>query len=133
MLVILENFTYETLDSEEIDLLTEMLNKEATDLNSFFLFNLEVIELSITKLNSNEKYLVQTSAVKELLEIVYLAKKIVALIDNRKDSIRITTSELESIKINANSIINGVEKVAELNKKNMVNKEPSELFIYLTI
>lgn len=133
MLVILENFTYETLDSEEIDLLTEMLNKEATDLNSFFLFNLEVIELSITKLNSNEKYLVQTSAVKELLEIVFLAKKIVALIDNRKDSIRITTSELESIKINANSIINGVEKVAELNKKNMVNKEPSELFIYLTI
>ena len=133
MLVILENFTYETLDSEEIDLLTDMLNKEATDLNSFFLFNLEVIELSITKLNSNEKYLVQTSAVKELLEIVFLAKKIVALIDNRKDSIRITTSELESIKINANSIINGVEKVAELNKKNMVNKEPSELFIYLTI
>jgi len=133
VLVILENFTYETLDSEEIDLLTEMLNKEATDLNSFFLFNLEVIELSITKLNSNEKYLVQTSAVKELLEIVFLAKKIVALIDNRKDSIRITTSELESIKINANSIINGVEKVAELNKKNMVNKEPSELFIYLTI
>lgn len=127
-----ENFTYEKLDSEEAEELTEIINTEASDLSEFLLFHLKVVDSTIEELNSESSSLVQTSAIKYMLEAVFMAKKIITIIEQKKATIKITSSELESILINAKSLINGIEKVAELNKKHMLETDPSELLIYLS-
>lgn len=128
-----EKFTYEKLDSEEAEELTEIINTEASDLSEFLLFHLKVVDSTIEELNSESSSLVQTSAIKYMLEAVFMAKKIITIIEQKKATIKITSSELESILINAKSLINGIEKVAELNKKHMLETDPSELLIYLSI
>lgn len=128
-----EKFTYEKLDSEEAEELTEIINTEASDLSEFLLFHLKVVDSTIEELNSESSSLVQTSAIKYMLEAVFMAKKIITIIEQKKATIKITSSELESILINAKSLINGIEKVAELNKKHMLETDPSELLVYLSI
>ena len=68
-----------------------------------------------------------------MLQAVFMAKKLLALIDGRRTSIKITTSEVESIKINAKAIINGIEEVAVLNKEHMLEVEPEELLVYMIV
>ena len=128
-----ENFTYEKLDSEEAEDLIEVVNAEASDLSTYLLFHLEVINSTIEELKKDNAKLVQISAINVMLQAVFMAKKLLALIDGRRTSIKITTSEVESIKINAKAIINGIEEVAVLNKEHMLKVDPEELLVYMIL
>ena len=127
------NFTYEKLDSEEAEDLIEIVNTEASDLSTYLLFHLEVINSTIEELKKDNAKLVQISAINVMLQAVFMAKKLLALIDGRRSSIKITSSEVESIKINAKAIINGIEKVAVLNKEHMLKVDPEELLVYMIL
>ena len=67
------------------------------------------------------------------MRTVYLAKKVEVIFSERKEELKITSSEMESIKMNAEAVVNGVEKIAVLNKKNMLEVDPTVLLVYLTI
>lgn len=123
---------YKDYDSEEITDLIEVINEEASEFNQFLLFNLEVINESITQLSTDKTKLIELPAVRQLAETLYLAKKLEAIFSERSEEIKLTSSESESIKINAEAIVNGVEKVAELHKENMLEVPSAVLFIYLT-
>ena len=123
---------YKDFDSEEITHLIKIINEEPSEFNTFLLFNLDVINTSIEQLSTDKTKIIELSAIKELVRTLYLAKKIESIFIERSKEIKITTSESESIKINAEAIINGLEKVAELQKKNMLEVPPSILLIYLT-
>lgn len=128
-----EKFTYEELDSDEAKDLLKIINNESSVISEYLLFHLKVIDYTLEELNSENANLVQTSAIKDMLKAVFMAKKIITIIEQKKATIKITSSELESILINAKSLINGIEKVAELNKKHMLETDPSELLVYLSI
>ena len=128
-----DNYTYEELDSEEAKDLIKVINTEASTLSDFLLFNLNVVNITIEELSSDKSKLVQTSAIGSLLEVVFMAKKVVTLIEEKKASIKITSSEIESILINCKAIINGVETIGKLNKENMLKTDSSELLVYLVV
>lgn len=106
--------------------------KNLLNLINFLLFNLEVINESIEQLSTDKAKLIELSAVRQLVKTLYLAKKIESIFSERSEEIKITSSETESIKINAEAIVNGVEKVAELHKKNMLEVPSAVLIVYLT-
>ena len=123
---------FKDVDSEDFTDLIEIINKEPSKFNYFLLFNIEAINESIEQLSTDKTKLIELSAIRQLVATFYLVKRIEAIFSERNEEVKITTSEAESIKINVEAIINGVEKVAELNKKNMVEVDPSILLIYLT-
>ena len=123
---------FKDVDSEDFTDLIEIINKEPSEFNHFLLFNLEVINVSIEQLSTEKTKLIELSAIRQLVATFYFVKRIEAIFSERTEEVKITTSEAESIKINVEAIINGVEKVAELNKENMLKVDPSILLIYLT-
>ena len=123
---------YKDFDSEEITELIQVINEESSEFNTFLLFHLDVINTSIEQLSTDKTKIIELSAIKELVSTLYLAKKIEAIFIERRKEIKLTSSEADSIKINAEAIINGIEKVAELQKKNMLEVPSEVLFIYLT-
>ena len=127
-----KELVYTGFNSEEITDLIEVINEEASEFNQFLLFNLEVINESIDQLSTDKTKIIELSAVKQLVGTLYLAKKIESIFIERNEEIKVPFSESESIKINAEAIINGVEKVAELQKKNMLEVPSGILLIYLT-
>lgn len=123
---------YKDFDSEEITELIQVINEESSEFNTFLLFHLDVINTSIEQLSTDKTKIIELSAIKELVSTLYLAKKIEAIFIERRKEIKLTSSEADSIKINAEAIINGIEKVAELQKNNMLEVPSEVLFIYLT-
>ena len=115
---------FKDVDSEDFTDLIEIINKEPSKFNYFLLFNIEAINESIEQLSTDKTKLIELSAIRQLVATFYLVKRIEAIFSERNEEVKITTSEAESIKINVEAIINGVEKVAELNKKNMVEVDP---------
>lgn len=127
-----KELVYTGFNSEEITDLIKVINEEPSEFNQFLLFNLEVINESIEQLSTDKAKLIELSAVRQLVKTLYLAKKIESIFSERSEEIKITSSESESIKINAEAIVNGVEKVAEVHKKNMLEVPSAVLMIYLT-
>lgn len=127
-----KDLIYKDVDSEEITELIGVINEESSEFNKFLLFHLDVINTSIEELSSEKTKIIELSAVRELVATLYLAKKILAIFSDRSEDVKITSSEVESIKINAEAIVNGVEKIAELQKKNLMEVPSSILLIYLT-
>ena len=132
MNIIFKDLIYKNHDSEEINELVKIINEEASEFNQFLLFHLDVINTSIEQLSTDKTKIIELSAVKELVGTLVLAKKIEIIFSERSKDIKITSSEVDSIKINAEAIINGLDKVAELQKKNMLEVPPSILLVYLT-
>ena len=126
----LEDFSY-NIDSEEAKALIKIINEEGAELNQFLLFNLEVINHSLETLEGNSISVIEIGAVKKLVQCYLLSDKILNLIKNKRKKIKLDSSIVKNLKINAESIVNGVEKVAELNKKNMVKTDALTLFLYL--
>ena len=126
----LEDFSY-NIDSEEAKALIKIINEEGAELNQFLLFNLEVINHSLETLEGSSISVIEIGAVKKLVECYLLSDKILNLIKNKRKKIKLDSSIVKNLKINAESIVNGVEKVAELNKKNMVKTDALTLFLYL--
>ena len=133
MFKIFKELYYKNVNSEEITDLIKVINEEASDFNNFLLFHLEVINVSIEQLSNENAKLIELSAIRELVRTVYLAKKVEVIFSERKEELKITSSEMESIKMNAEAVVNGVEKIAVLNKKNMLEVDPTVLLVYLTI
>ena len=127
-----KELVYTGFNSEEITDLIKVINEEPSEFNQFLLFNLEVINESIEQLSTDKAKLIELSAVRQLVGTLYLAKKIESIFSERSEEIKITSSESESIKINAEAIVNGVEKVAEVHKKNMLEVPSAVLMVYLT-
>lgn len=123
---------YKDYDSEEVTELIKIINEESSEFNQFLLFNLDVINTSIEQLSTDKAKIIELSAIKQLVGTLYLAKKVESIFIERNEEIKVTSSEVESIKINAEAIINGVEKVAELHKTNMLKIDSAILFIYLS-
>lgn len=126
----LEDFSY-NIDSEEAKALIKIINEEGAELNQFLLFNLEVINHSLETLEGSSISVIEIGAVKKLVECYLLSDKVLNLIKNKRKKIKLDSSIVKNLKINAESIVNGVEKVAELNKKNMVKTDALTLFLYL--
>lgn len=126
----LENFQYD-FTSEDADFLLEVINKDATNLNEYLLFHLEVINESLTTLKEASNSVVQVSAIKNMFEAFLISDKVVTLITKRRSSINLTSSEIDNLKINAESVVNGIKKVAEINKKHIDKIDAITLFIYL--
>lgn len=133
MFKIFKELYYKNVNSEEITDLIKVINEEASDFNNFLLFHLEVINVSIEQLSNENAKLIELSAIRELVRTVYLAKKVEVIFSERKEELKITSSEMESIKMNAEAVVNGVEKIAVLNKENMLEVDPTVLLVYLTI
>lgn len=127
-----KDLIYKNVDSEEINNLVKIINEEGSEFNHFLLFHLDVINTSIEELSSGRTKIIELSAVKDLVGTLYLAKRIEAIFSERTEDIKIDSSIADSIKINAESIVNGIEKIADLQKKNMLEVPSGVLFIYLT-
>ena len=126
----LEDFIY-NVNSEDAKALINLINEDGADLNSFFLFTLEVINHSIETLEGTSNSVVDIEAIKKFFEAYLIADKVFNLIKQKRKKIKLEASIIESLKVNAKSVVNGVEKVAELNKKNMLEHDPLTLLIYL--
>lgn len=133
MFKIFKGLYYKDCNSEEITDLINAINEDSSEFNNFLLFHLEVIDHSIKKLSESETSVLELSAIKQLVGTLYLAKKIEVVFNERLEDLKIPTSEKESIKLNGESIVNGIEKVAEYNKKNMMATDSSTLLIYLSL
>ena len=127
-----KELVYTGYNSEEITDLIKIIHEDPSEFNQFLLFNLEVINESIEQLSTDKAKLIELSAVKQIVGTLYLAKKIESIFSERSEEIKLTSSESESIKINAEAIVNGVEKVAELQKENMLEVPSAVLLVYLT-
>lgn len=127
----LKNFEYD-FSSKEAEFLLKVINNDFSSLNEYLLFHLEVIDVALTKLKEEPNSAVEVSAVKELFDVYLLADKVLTLTDKRRKSIKLKNSKFEAIKTNAKSVVNGVEKVAELNKEHLIKKDALTFFIYLS-
>lgn len=61
-----------------------------------------------------------------------MAKHLVLIIEHEKEDLKILSSEMESILINAKSILNAVETIRKLQTKKLKELTPEELLIALT-
>ena len=61
-----------------------------------------------------------------------MAKHLVLIIEHEKEDLKILSSEIESILINAKSILNAVETIRKLQTKKLKELTPEELLIALT-
>ena len=118
---------YNGLNSEESNNIINILNNDSSDFNSFLKYHLEAINVSIESLNKTD-FLVNTNSIKIMFKTYLLARDVIKVIENENTSIK---TNVESIKLNCKSIINGVEKVAELNKKNMMALDSQDIFFYI--
>jgi len=128
----LEDFFY-NVASEDAEAVLKMINEDNKELNQYFLFHLEVINQSIETLTGTTNSVIEISAVKHLVECYLLADKVVNLIQKRRKKIKLKSSMVKTLKINAESVVNGIEKVAEYNKNNMVKTDALTLFLYMGI
>lgn len=127
-----KELSYKEMDSEEITDLINIINEEPSDLNSYLLYHLNVINTTLEQLSTDNTKLIELSAVKEMVATLYFAKKVEYIISKRTDEVKLISSEIESVKINLNSIVNGLENVAKIHKENMKEVPPSILFVYLS-
>ena len=82
----LEDFSY-NIDSEEAKALIKIINEEGAELNQFLLFNLEVINHSLEKLEGSSISVIEIGAVKKLVECYLLSDKVLNLIKNKRKKI----------------------------------------------
>ena len=61
-----------------------------------------------------------------------MAKHLVLIIEHEKEDLKILSSEMKSILINAKSILNAVETIRKLQTKKLKELTPEELLIALT-
>lgn len=120
-------------DSEEQNSLLYKINENPSALYDLLVAELTVVNHSIDTLKAKEGSIISMSAVKLLADTIFLCLNVLSLIEERPEELRIKSSEIESIKINAEAIIQGMEQVAVLMKRNITNIEPTALFIYLSL
>ena len=111
--------------------LVDLINNEGTEFNSFLLHILEMLTEAIEELEKGST-LIASSTIDSILAFKYTSKNLVLIIENDKDSFKISSSLLEQIFINCKSILNAIEKLAELQKNIIDNLTAEELLVVLT-
>lgn len=109
----------------------ETLNSEATEFNSFLIRTLSFLTEIIEGLEEGNS-IVASSVIDIILAFEFTAKNIVLIAEHEKEDLKILSSEMESILINAKSILNAVETIRKLQTKKLKELTPEELLIALT-
>lgn len=109
----------------------ETLNSEATEFNSFLIKTLSFLTEIIEGLEEGNS-IVASSVIEIILAFDFTAKNIILIAEHEKEDLKILSSEMDSIIINAKSILNAVETIRELQTKKLKELMPEELLIALT-
>lgn len=127
----LNKLTIKPVPSAVKNELIDMVNTEGTSFNSFMLHILEMLTEAITELETGST-IISSSSVDDILAFKYTSMNLVLLIEEDKSSFKVDSSLLEQILINCKSILNAVEKIAELQKNILDNLTAEELLLVLT-
>ena len=106
------------------------VNTEGTEFNSFLIGSLAILTDVIEALEE-ENSIIAASNIDVILAMEFTAKNLVLLIEHEKQEFKILPSELESILINAKSILNAVATVRKLQTERLKELTPEELLIAL--
>ena len=131
MFKIFENYTLEDVPSAVKEDMITTLNTEATKFNSFLIYSLTILTDVIEELEKGNT-IIAASNVDYILAFEFMAKNLVLVIEHKKEDLKINSSELESILINAKSILNAVETIRKLQTEKLKDLTPEELLIALT-
>lgn len=126
-----ESYSIEDVPEEVRNEIIFSINSDSSTLDSFLLKGLILLNETITELKK-ENCLVASSVAEYILTFKFSVKVILTVIESNEDSIKITPSAVESIKINCNSILNAIENISELQKKQLEKLTPEELLVALT-
>lgn len=128
---IFEKYTLEDVPSAVKEDMITTLNTEATKFNSFLIYSLTILNDVIEELEKGNT-IIAASNVDYILAFEFMAKNLVLVIEHKKEDLKINSSELESILINAKSILNAVETIRKLQTEKLKDLTPEELLIALT-
>lgn len=128
---IFEKYTLEDVPSAVKEDMITTLNTEATEFNSFLIYSLTILTDVIEELEKGNT-IIAASNVDYILAFEFMAKNLVLIVEHKKEDLKINSSELESILINAKSILNAVESIRKLQTEKLKDLTPEELLIALT-
>ena len=128
---IFEKYTLEDVPSAVKEDMITTLNTEATKFNSFLIYSLTILNDVIEELEKGNT-IIAASNVDYVLAFEFMAKNLVLVIEHKKEDLKINSSELDSILINAKSILNAVETIRKLQTEKLKDLTPEELLIALT-
>ena len=128
---IFEKYTLEDVPSAVKEDMITTLNTEATEFNSFLIYSLTILNDVIEELEKGNT-IIAASNVDYILAFEFMAKNLVLIVEHKKEDLKINSSELESILINAKSILNAVESIRKLQTEKLKDLTPEELLIALT-
>ena len=128
---IFEKYTLEDVPSAVKEDMITTLNTEATKFNSFLIYSLTILNDVIEELEKGNT-IIAASNVDYVLAFEFMAKNLVLVIEHKKEDLKINSSELDSILINAKSILNAVESIRKLQTEKLKDLTPEELLIALT-
>ena len=100
MFKIFENYTLEDVPSAVKEDMITTLNTEATKFNSFLIYSLTILTDVIEELEKGNT-IIAASNVDYILAFEFMAKNLVLVIEHKKEDLKINSSELDSILINA--------------------------------
>lgn len=127
---IFENYTLEDVPSGLKKDMIKKVNTEGTEFNSFLIGSLAILTDVIEALEE-ENSIIAASNIDVILAMEFTAKNLVLLIEHERQEFKILPSELESILINAKSILNAVATVRKLQTERLKELTPEELLIAL--
>ena len=128
---IFEKYTFKDVPSAVKEDMITTLNTEATKFNSFLIYSLTILNDVIEELEKGNT-IIAASNVDYILAFEFMAKNLVLVIEHKKEDLKINSSELDSILINAKSILNAVESIRKLQTEKLKDLTPEELLIALT-
>ena len=131
MFKIFENYTLEDVPTVVKKDMIRTINTEGTEFNSFLVQALGMLTEVIEGLEEGNS-IVATSVIEVILAMEFTAKNLVLIIEHEKEELKVLPAELDSILVNAKSILNAVETIRKLQAKKLKELSPEELLVALT-
>lgn len=126
-----EDYTLEDVPTAVKKDMIKTINTDGTNFNSFLLKSLEMLTDTITELEKGN-LIIASSVIDVILALEFSAKILTLIIEQKKEEIKRLPSEVDSILINAKSILNAVETIRKLQAEKLKELTPDELLIALT-
>ena len=128
---IFENYTLEDVPSVVKKDMIKTLNTEGAEFNSFLVQALRLLTETLEALEEGNS-IIAASEIEVILAMEFTAKNLVLIIENEKEEFKILPAELDSILVNAKSILNAVATIRKLQTKKLKELTPEELLVALT-
>jgi len=128
---IFENYTLEDVPSVVKKDMIKTLNTEGAEFNSFLVVSLRLLTETLEALEEGNS-IIAASEIEVILAMEFTAKNLVLIIENEKEEFKILPAELDSILVNAKSILNAVATIRKLQTKKLKELTPEELLVALT-